>query len=203
MKILIADGCAFVREGIKSILCAEKDMGIAGEAENGEKAGKLAKEIKPDVILLDLALPKISGFVLARRLRGRCKIILIAGEEDLAGAAVSRLGAAGCMPKNMPASSLAAAIRKIADAEAESPANAKIQAASPDTGGEKKIRLTTREMEILQLIGRGMNNRDIAGALYLSEKTVKNHLTNMFKKLKVHDRTQALLYALKSKIVLL
>jgi DNA-binding NarL/FixJ family response regulator len=202
MKILIADGCAFVREGIKSILGAEEDMSIAGEAENGEKAGKLAKELKPDVVLLDLKLPKIGGFELTRRLRGRCKVILIFGEESLANAEVSRLGAVGCMPKNMPASSLAAAIREIANNNAGSPVNAKAQAA-PDAGGEKKIRLTTREMEILQLIGCGMNNRDIAGALYLSEKTVKNHLTNMFKKLKVHDRTQALLYALKSKMVLL
>jgi DNA-binding NarL/FixJ family response regulator len=201
MKILIADGCTFAREGIKSILRTEADMRVAGEADDGEKTVKLAKELKPDIILLDLKLPKIGGFELTRRLRGRCRVIALTNEDEVQGADISSLGAVGCLRKNMPAALLAGAIRQLKSGEAISPANAKTS--PPSAGGGKELSLTAREREILQLIGRGMNNRDIALELYLSEKTVKNHLTNMFKKLKVHGRTQALLHALKSKLVLL
>ncbi|MDR3349196.1 MAG: response regulator transcription factor [Acidaminococcales bacterium] len=199
MKILIADGCTFVREGIKSILRAEKDMHVAGEAEDGEIAAKLAKELKPDIVLLDSGLPKMGGFELNRRLRGHCKVIFIAGEKNAPEADLSRIEAAGCLRGNIPAASLAGALREIKGDGADWAKGAK--PSPPGAGGAKEIRLTAREMEILQLIGCGMNNRDIAGKLYLSEKTVKNHLTNIFKKLKVHDRTQAVLYALKNKMV--
>jgi DNA-binding NarL/FixJ family response regulator len=201
MKIFIADGCTFVREGIKSILRAEEDMYVVGEAEDGEKAAKLAKELKPDVVLLDVRLPKIGGFELTRRLRGHCKVIFIAGEKNIPGADISRAGAAGCLRRNIPAAALAAAIREIKDGGEALAAN--IKTSPPGAGGGKEIRLTARETEILQLVSRGINNRNIAGELYLSEKTVKNHLTNIFKKLKVHGRTQAVLYALKNGMVLL
>ena len=182
-------------------MSAETDMRVAGEADDGEKTAKLAKETKPDIILLDLKLPKINRFELTRRLRGKCKVIALTSGENTPEADISAVGAIGCLHKNIAAASLANTIRQIKSGGAISPADAKT--APPAAGSGKKLLLTAREMEILQLISRGMNNRDIASELYLSEKTLKNHLTNMFKKLKVHDRTQALLYALKSKMVLL
>ena len=219
IRILIADDHALLRQGIRNFLSLESDFEIIGEAADGEETIRRASELRPDILLLDINMPKGNGIEVATRLREthpeiRILALTIHDDENYMMKMIQS-GAAGYLLKDVEPSMMVQAIRRvhagesfmepsltkklfrgITDREAQKPA--------PQAPGmSESDKLSAREIEVLRLIGRGMSNAEIARELYLSEKTVKNHLTNIFRKIQVSDRTQAVLFAIKHKIVLI
>ncbi len=197
IKVIVADSYPLIRIGIKAVLSHDKDIQIIGEAEDGEEAIKLVKTMNPHVLLVDLDIPKINAFEIIKRVSNLCNIIIMTGREnDNYVKEIAACGISGYILKTSPVSVFPVAVKKAAsDTFVVRPKEAGL---NMRTGN-----LSLREIEVLQLIGKGYSNAQIAKELYLSEKTVKNHLTSIFKKIGVDDRTNALLYALKNKIVLL
>ena len=217
IRILIADDHQLLREGIRNFLSLEPDFEIIGEAANGEEAIARTIELRPDVLLLDINMPKASGIEVASRLKESCpevRILALTIHDDQNYMMnMIQSGAAGYLLKDVEPSMMVQAVRRVYAGESYvEPSLTKKLFQGITNREEKKVapaapgitegeRLSTREIEVLRLIGKGMSNAEIARTLYLSEKTVKNHLTNIFRKIDVTDRTQAVLYAIKHKIV--
>ena len=217
IRILIADDHQLLREGIRNFLSLEPDFEIIGEAANGEEAIARTVELRPDVLLLDINMPKASGIEVASRLKESCpevRILALTIHDDQNYMMnMIQSGAAGYLLKDVEPSMMVQAVRRVYAGESYvEPSLTKKLFQGITNREEKKVapaapgitegeRLSTREIEVLRLIGKGMSNAEIARTLYLSEKTVKNHLTNIFRKIDVTDRTQAVLYAIKHKIV--
>ena len=217
IRILIADDHQLLREGIRNFLSLEPDFEIVGEATNGEEAVTQAMALRPDVLLLDINMPKANGIEVAGRLKESCpevRILALTIHDDQNYMMnMIQSGAAGYLLKDVEPSMMVQAIRRVAAGESYvEPSLTKKLFQGISNREEKKTataapgitegdRLSAREIEVLRLIGKGMSNAEIARTLYLSEKTVKNHLTNIFRKIDVTDRTQAVLYAIKHKIV--
>jgi DNA-binding NarL/FixJ family response regulator len=213
--VLIVDDHAMVRQGLRTFLelqdTSELPIEVTGEAANGIEAVELARRTQPDIVLLDLVMPEMDGIQATSKIiecspRSRVLILTSFGEEDKVLPAV-RAGAQGYLLKDIPPNELAQAVReaylgkvqlhpevakKLMSAIAAKEEPTTSQGAAADEAG-----LTGREQEILQLIAEGMNNREIAGKLVISEKTVKTHVSNILGKLGLADRTQAAIYALK------
>lgn len=220
VKILIADDHKILREGIKNVLEMESDFEVVGEAGNGEEALRFVKEHKPDIALVDINMPKINGIELVRRISEggfstRCIVLTIHDDEGYV-LEVMQAGAAGYLLKDVEPSILVMAINNVMQGEtffhptlAKKIINEAMRVGPTNTEEKKKgkrnkkVKLTPRELEVMQLIGKGLRNCEIADTLFLSEKTVKNHLTNIFRKLGVNDRTQALLCSIKNHFVIL
>ncbi|MCX7781219.1 MAG: response regulator transcription factor [Negativicutes bacterium] len=213
IQIMIADDHALLRQGIKNVLDFESDLRVVGEAGDGEEALKKAAELSPDIMLLDINMPRLNGLEVTRRLKetkANTKVIILTIHDDENYVIeVLKSGAAGYLLKDIEPGMLIKAIRTVYEGETFIyPTLAKKlfgQLAGEKAAHSRRSeeRLTERELEVLQLTARGMSNQEIASKLYLSEKTVKNHLTNIFRKINVTDRTQAVLYALKHKLVVL
>ncbi len=217
IRIVIADDHALLRQGLKMVLEREADLQVIGEAADGDEAIRLAKALRPDVLLLDINMPKMNGIEVAKRLsqaKQPTKIIALTIHEDESYVVeLIQAGAAGYVLKGIEPSVLVRAIRAVVAGElfiqpgvAETLSQElRRPGAKPEAvlGREGKRRLTSRELEVLDLVSQGMSNLEIAERLFLSEKTVKNHLTNTFRKIGVTDRTQAVLYAIKHKLVIL
>lgn len=215
IRLVIADDHALLRQGIKNVLELEPDFQVIGEAGDGEEAIKRTAELKPDILLLDINMPRMNGLEVTRKLRdsrSSVKVVILTIHDDESYVLeVVKAGAAGYLLKDIEPGMLIKAIRTVYEGESFIyPTLAKKLFGQIARGEEKKAvlsqrrgeeRLTEREIEVLQLIAQGMSNQEIANKLYLSEKTVKNHLTNIFRKINVTDRTQAVLYAIKHKIV--
>lgn len=218
INILIADDHALLRQGIKNVLELENDLVVIGEASDGDEAITKAAELGPDILLLDMNMPRNNGLEVTRRLRPthpNIKVIILTIHDDENYVIeVIKAGAAGYLLKDIEPGMLVKAIRTVYEGESFIyPTLAKKLLGEMNRQEERKLeaakiferrreeRLTYREIEVLSLICQGMSNQSIAQKLYLSEKTVKNHLTNIFRKINVTDRTQAVLYALKHKIV--
>lgn len=211
IKVLIADDHAMVRQGLKTILELEEDISVVSQAANGEDAIQQAREHKPDIILMDINMPVLNGLQAIKILKeedSRYKIIVLTLHQDREYLFKTlQLGCEGYVLKDAESSVLIEAIRSVYREQTY------IQ---PNMTGElvkelnrvtlleqdKSIsnNLTNRETEVLKLIAEGMINKEIAKNLYISEKTVKNHISNIFKKLDVNDRTQAAIYAFKHNI---
>ena len=219
IRILIADDHALLRQGIRNFLSLESDFEIIGEAADGEETIRRASELRPDILLLDINMPKGNGIEVATRLREthpeiRILALTIHDDENYMMKMIQS-GAAGYLLKDVEPSMMVQAIRRVHAGESfvEPSLTAKLfrgitdleaQKPAPQAPGmSESDKLSAREIEVLRLIGRGMSNAEIARELYLSEKTVKNHLTNIFRKIQVSDRTQAVLFAIKHKIVLI
>jgi DNA-binding NarL/FixJ family response regulator len=203
IRVLIVDDHAVVREGLRTFLDLQDGIEVVGEAGDGEEAVEAAARLRPDVVLVDLVMPKLDGVQTMRRLRDRVPsaraIVLTSYLEDERLLPAIRAGAAGYLLKNVQPQELARAVRTAAAGEALiDPAVAARLIEALGTGREERTdQLTAREREVLALIGRGFANKRIAAELGIAEKTVKAHVSNVLAKLGVADRTQAALYAVR------
>ena len=212
IKVVIADDHALFRDGLRKILSVEKDILVVGEAANGDEVPKVVERMKPDIMLLDLKMPKgdvVQNLLeIAARSPATRVLILTAfsDEENVLNAAKG--GARGYVPKGVPSATLVQAIKHVQsggvwiDKEmpswetfeeiAQAQSQAQAREVSPQLN-ESISALTKREMEILRLVAEGLTNEEIGKKIFISEKTVKTHLTNIFDKLKVNNRFKAAL----------
>lgn len=212
IRVIIADDHTLVREGLCKILSTEESIEVVGEAANGRQAVELALRTKPDVILMDINMPETNGVEATRIIKGQMPgvgvIALTIHDQEEYLFELIRAGVSGYVLKDISPDMLIQAIRGVARGESFLPPamTSKIFAefsrlsilSSHSIGA---LGLTRREVDVLRLVAEGASNRSIAKKLFISEKTVKNHLTNIFQKLGVTDRTQAAIHAVKSKIV--
>ena len=206
IRVLVVDDHAVVREGLRSFLDLQEGISVAGEAADGTEAVELAERLAPDVVLMDLVMPRLDGLSAMRRLRERApasRVIVLTSflDEDKLMPAL-RAGAAGYLLKNAAPQEVARAVRAAHAGEAllDPVVTARLVETLAD-GREPLDTLTAREREVLELIGRGYSNKRIALALDVSEKTVKTHVGHVLSKLEVSDRTQAAVVAVRAGLV--
>jgi two-component system, NarL family, response regulator LiaR len=207
---MIVDDHAVVREGLRAFLQLQDGLEVVGEAADGEEAVEQAEQLRPDVILMDLVMPRLDGVGAMRELRARAAgarvIVLTSFLDDQRLMPAIQAGAAGYLLKDVEPAELARAIRAAHAGEAilDPTVAARVVQAIADGStpiGPDADRLTRREYEVLGLIARGRSNKRIALALGISEKTVKTHVGHVFAKLGVTDRTQAALLAVQQGLV--
>jgi two-component system, NarL family, response regulator LiaR len=210
IRVLIVDDHAVVREGLRAFLELQDDLEVVGEAADGDQAVKEAQRLEPDVILMDLVMPRLDGVGAMRALRGLTPdsrvIVLTSFLDDDRVLPAIQAGAAGYLLKNAEPAEIARAIRAAHAGEAIIDPTAAAQlvhaiAARPLPALTEPDRLTRREREVLELIAHGHSNKRIAFALEISEKTVKTHVGHLLAKLGVTDRTQAALLAVREGLV--
>ena len=210
IRVLIVDDHEVVREGLRSFLELQDGIEVAGEAGDGEAAVAAVEDLTPDVVLMDLVMPRLDGVGAMQALRERGSrarvIVLTSFTEDAKLLPAIRAGAAGYLLKNVAPAELARAVRAAhaGDALLDPSVAARLveEVASPPAPAPREPdELTPREHEILALIARGMSNKRIAFELDVSEKTVKNHVSHVLAKLGVPDRTAAALYAVRNGLV--
>lgn len=211
IRILLADDHTILREGIRSLIESEPDMSVIGEANDGHTAVKLAIQLKPDIILMDLAMPLLNGLEATRQIKKQnpqAKILILTmheNEEYIRQVLVA--GAMGYILKDAAARELLGAIRSVYKGEVVlSPAITRLVVSDYLRWGdispsEPSDGLTDREREILQLIAEGYTNKQIAQILSISIKTVQAHRLNLMKKLDLHDRGELIKYAIQKKII--
>jgi two-component system NarL family response regulator len=214
--VLIADDHALFRRGLEMVLDEEDDIELVGQASDGAEARGKAAEALPDVVLMDIRMPKISGIEACRAMKEAApstKIVMLTisdEEEDLFEAI--RAGASGYLLKDIPLDEVAEAVRAVHGGQSLiSPAMAgklltEFATLARRTEEERvqqvpAPKLTDRETEVLTLVAKGMNNREIARELFISENTVKNHVRNILEKLQIHSRMEAVMIALRDKLI--
>ncbi len=209
LRVLIADDHPLFRSGLRALLGAVPDTTVAGQATTGEEAVALAAELQPDVVVMDLQMPGVSGIDATRRILDTSPhlgiLVVTMFEDDYSVFAAMRAGAKGYVLKDADEEDMLHAIRAVSRGEAIfSPAVARrvidfFTGAKPEVERAVPARafpeLTDREREVLDLIAQGLSNPEIAARLYLSPKTVRNHISNIFAKLQVADRAQAIVRA--------
>lgn len=207
-RVLIADDHAVVRQGLRTFLEVQDDIEVVGEAADGEEAVALAQTLAPDVVVMDLVMPRVDGIEAIRRLRAldpQAKVIVLTSfaDDEKVFAAV-RAGAAGYLLKDVRPSELGEAIRTVSRGEAllhPAVAAKLMQEFAHDERPPPAGVLTPRETDVLRLIARGRSNKEIALDLGVAEKTVKTHVSSILQKLHLDDRTQAALYAVRERLV--
>ncbi|MDH6227620.1 response regulator transcription factor [Streptomyces sp. MJP52] len=203
VKVLLVDDHQVVRRGLRTFLEVQDDIEVVGEAGNGEEGVARAEELRPDVVLLDIRMPGSDGIEALRRLRALgnpARVLVVTSfTERRTVVPALRAGAAGYLYKDVDPDALAAAIRSVhAGQTVLQPEVAEALLSQEQGAGEgRSATLTEREREVLDLIADGRSNREIARSLFLSEKTVKTHVSNILMKLDVADRTQAALWAVR------
>ena len=207
IRVLLVDDQALFREALRTLISLQSDFEVVGEAGNGEEALVCARDVRPDVVLMDLQMPILNGVAATRRLREeqpQCRVIaLTTFDDDEYIFDCLRAGAVGYLLKDAPAEKLFEAIRLAARGESflQPSVTTRVLAEFTRLSDKSSNRpaliepLSDREREILRLITTGFSNREIAQRLFIAEGTVKNHVTNILGKLDVRDRTQAALKA--------
>ncbi|SNX52816.1 response regulator transcription factor [Thermoanaerobacterium sp. RBIITD] len=202
INVMIADDHALLRQGLKQLIELEDDMTVTYQASDGEEAYKVAKEFPPDIILMDINMPHINGIKAAKMLKDesqKYKILFLTIYNDREYLLEAlKIGVEGYILKDADSDELMKAIRIIYNGGIYIHPSLVNEIRNLNDDDYKKD-LTERELQILSLIAKGYSNKAIAKKLYLSEKTVKNHVYSIFKKLDVKDRTQAAIYLLKNK----
>lgn len=207
IRVLLADDHTLFRRGLASLLAEQPDLEVVGEAASGEEAIERARELMPDVVLMDVRMPGLGGLEATRRLKDEMpyvKILILTvseDEEDLFAAMKS--GAQGYLLKNIDPDDLVTAIRQAERGEAPLAPSmaAKILREFSGTAPRPGPTLTPRERQVLELVARGDANKEIARHLQISENTVKNHLRNILEKLHLQNRVQAVMYALREGLI--
>ena len=211
INVLIADDHSLIRQGLKQILELEKDMVVIAQASNGNEAVQMAKECKPDIILMDINMPGANGLQAIKEIKQEkldSRVIVLTIHEDREYLFKTlQMGAEGYVLKDAEPSVLIEAIRNVYAGQSYIQPNMTMELVKEfnrvtlhEKEKHDENNLTSREIEVLELIAEGMINKEIAKKLYISEKTVKNHVSNIFRKLNVSDRTQAAIYAFKHNI---
>ena len=199
--VLLVDDHALMRMGLKALIDAQPDLKVVGEAEDGEAAVRAAAELRPDVVVMDLAMPGMDGVDATRRIladRPEARIVILTAFADSAdvGRAIA-CGARGAQMKGGPAEDLLAAVRAVRDGgTAVDPAIARMLAETP-----KPIELTERQKEILSAVARGFTTPDIARLLGISQSAIKQHLAHVCEKLGASNRSEAAAIAIRRQIV--
>ena len=214
IRVLIADDHELMRNGLRAILDAQQDIEVVGEAEHGAQAVENAIRLHPDVVIMDIRMPRLDGIEATRRLAVQGEkapkvLVLTTFDLDEYVYEALRAGAAGFLLKDTPPRQLAEAVRTIAAGESLlAPAVTKrlieryVSRPPSDTARRERFaELTDRELEVLQLITRGLSNAEIGARLFLSEATVKTHVTRILSKLGVRDRVQAVVLAYETGLV--
>ncbi len=203
IQLLLVDDQGIIREGLRSLLEAKTDLRIVGEAENGQMAVELALSLKPDVVLMDVRMPIMDGVAATRILMEKAPdikvLVLTTFDDDEYVTQAIRCGAKGYLLKDTPSTELADAIRAVHKGYTQFGPGLieKTLGGSPSMlePPPEFAQLTPREQEVLQLIAKGCSNREIAEQLYISERTVKNHVNSVLRRLNLRDRTQVAILA--------
>jgi len=208
ISVMLVDDHAIVRQGLRTYLELQPDIEVVGEAGDGKQAVTMARDLIPDVILMDLVMPNSDGVEATREITSISPstrvVVLTSFSEDEKVFASIKAGAQGYLMKDVLPQDLVNAIRTVYRGEAQlDPEIARklMQEFTNPQPAAPKHDLTERELEVLTLIAHGKSNKDISEELVLSEKTVKTHVSNILQKLHLSDRTQAAVYALRQKIV--
>ncbi len=214
IRVLVADDHVLFRRGLEMVLQQEGGIDVVGEAGDGNEAVERAVELLPDVILMDVRMPKSSGIeacLAVKKLVPSCKILMLTisdEEHDLFEAI--RAGANGYLLKDVPGEEIAAGTRAVHNGQSLiSPSMASklltefalISRRESEAPNSHAPRLTGREVEVLRLVARGLANREIGSQLFISENTVKNHVRNILEKLQLHTRMEAAMYAVRRNII--
>ena len=213
VRVLIVDDHALFRRGLMLVLESEEGIDVVGEADDGEEALAKAEELAPDVILMDVRMPRMSGIeatrALAERLpTSRIIMLTVSDEEDDLYEAI-KAGATGYLLKEISIEEVADAVRAVVQGQTLiSPSMASklivefsnLAKRATDRQQVPVPRLTDRELDVLRLVAQGLTNREIAEQLYIAENTVKNHVRNILEKLHLHSRMEAVLYAVREKL---
>ncbi|MFC6242129.1 response regulator [Knoellia sp. GCM10027112] len=215
IRVVIADDHVLYRRGLQTVVTQEEDIDIIGEASDGQEAIDRTVEMLPDVVLMDVRMPRVSGIEACAAIKSQVpstKIIMLTmsdEESDLYEAV--KAGANGYLLKDVPGEEIAAGIKAVMGGDslispsmaskllAEFAQMSKKSPDRPTTVGAP--RLTERELEVLKLVARGMANKEIAHQLFISENTVKNHVRNILEKLQLHSRMEAAMYAVRENLL--
>jgi DNA-binding NarL/FixJ family response regulator len=211
IRLVIADDHPVVRDGLRGIFEASGEFEVAGEAANGREAVDRAAALRPDVVLMDLRMPRCDGVTATRRIRAgypRTQIVVLTTfAEDAEVLAALRAGARGYLTKDAAADEVARAVERVAGGNADLAPDVQrrllemLPAAPSPLDGPPPDGLTDRELEVLRLIATGLSNTEIAAELVVSEATVKTHVNHLFAKTRVRDRAQAVAYAYRHGLV--
>ena len=216
IRAMIVDDHALFRRGLEMVLEEEPDIELVGQASDGAEAVEKAAESLPDVVLMDIRMPRSNGIEACRAMKeaapsAKIVILTISDEEEDLFEAI-RAGASGYLLKDIPLDEVADAVRAVHGGQSLiNPSMAgklltefATLAKRDDEERAQEVpapRLTEREMQVLKLVARGMNNRDIAKELFISENTVKNHVRNILEKLQIHSRMEAVMVAVREKLI--
>ena len=217
IRTMIVDDHALFRRGLEMVLNSEADIELVSEASDGAEAVEKAGETLPDVVLMDIRMPRSSGIEACRALKDvvpSAKIVMLTiSDEEADLFEAIRAGASGYLLKDIPLDEVADTVRAVDGGQSlinpsmagklltEFAILARREAASEPPQQVPAPKLTDREMQVLKLIARGMNNRDIAKELFISENTVKNHVRNILEKLQIHSRMEAVMVAVREKLI--